>query len=79
MSITVYSKPACVQCKATMRHLDSKGINYNVVDLSKDDQAMEQVKSMGYLQAPVVIAGDSHWAGYQPDRIDSINLQVQVA
>ena len=31
MAITVYTKPACVQCTATYRALDSKGIDYNVL------------------------------------------------
>ena len=28
MSITVYTKPSCVQCNATYRALDAKGIEY---------------------------------------------------
>ena len=30
--ITVYSKPSCVQCVATTRELDRKGIKYDYVD-----------------------------------------------
>ena len=69
MTITVYSKPACVQCTATTRALEAKGISFEVVDLTEDAQAMERVVSMGYRQAPVVVAGDAHWAGFRPDMI----------
>ena len=69
MAITVYTKPACVQCTATYRALDSKGIDYNVLDLSQDPAALEQVKALGYLQAPVVVADDEHWSGFRPDKI----------
>lgn len=69
MSVTVYSKPACVQCTATTRALDMKGIEYSLVDLSQDDAAMEKVTALGYRQAPVVIAGADHWAGFRPDMI----------
>ena len=62
MTITVYSKPACVQCTATTRALDARGLNYDVVDLTQDAAAMERVQEMGYRQAPVVIAGDEHCA-----------------
>ena len=31
MSITVYSKPACVQCNATYRALDKVGLDYTIV------------------------------------------------
>lgn len=69
MSITVYSKPACVQCTATTRALDAKGIHYDVVDLTQDDSAMTRVTELGYRQAPVVIAGSDHWSGFRPDMI----------
>ncbi|MDO5622797.1 MAG: glutaredoxin-like protein NrdH [Paracoccus sp. (in: a-proteobacteria)] len=69
MTITVYSKPACVQCTATTRALDARGIDYNLVDLTEDSNAFEIVTSLGYRQAPVVVAGDSHWAGFRPDMI----------
>ena len=69
MTITVYSKPACVQCTATTRALDAKGLAYHLVDLTEDDAAMERVTALGYRQAPVVIAGDAHWAGFRPDMI----------
>ena len=36
MSITVYSKPSCVQCNATYRALTKKGIDYTVVDVIED-------------------------------------------
>ena len=72
MAITVYTKPSCVQCTATYRALDSKGIEYNVLDLSEDPSALEQVKSLGYLQAPVVITDEDHWSGFRPDKIDEL-------
>ena len=72
MAITVYTKPSCVQCTATYRALDSKGIEYEVLDLSQDPTALEQVKALGYLQAPVVITDEDHWSGFRPDKIDEL-------
>lgn len=69
MAITVYSKPSCVQCTATYRAMDKLDMDYDVVDLTQDPSAMDYVVSLGYQQAPVVVAGDDHWAGYRPDRI----------
>ena len=69
MTVTVYSKPACVQCTATTRALDAKGIAYTLVDLTQDAVAMAQVLAMGYRQVPVVIAGEQHWTGFRPDMI----------
>ena len=73
MSITVYSKPACVQCTATTRALESRGIDFALVDLTEDAAAMELVQGLGYRQAPVVIAGDVHWAGFRPDMISRLS------
>lgn len=72
MAITVYTKPSCVQCNATYRALDSKGIDYEVLDLSEDPAALEHVKSLGYLQAPVVVTDEDHWSGFRPDKIDEL-------
>ncbi len=72
MSITVYSKPNCVQCNATYRALDKQGLPYEVVDLTQDAEAMESVKALGYQQAPVVFADGDHWAGFRPDKIKSL-------
>lgn len=69
MSIVVYSKPACVQCTATTRALDAQGIAYDLIDLTADAAALVRVQEMGYRQAPVVVAGDLHWAGFRPDMI----------
>ena len=71
--LVVWCKPSCVQCTATYRALDSKGIPYRVVDLSQDDAALEYVKDLGYTAAPVVVVDDEdHWAGFRPDHIDRI-------
>ena len=76
MAITVYSKPSCVQCNATYRALDAKGIEYEVTDVSQDADALEQVKALGYMQAPVVIADGDHWSGFRPDKIDELAARL---
>lgn len=73
MSITVYSKPSCVQCTATTRALDRQGIDYSVVDISADADAFALVQGLGYRQVPVVIAGEQHWAGFRPDMISALS------
>jgi glutaredoxin-like protein NrdH len=72
MATTVYTKPSCVQCTATYRALYAKGIEYEIHDLSQDVDALEQVKALGYLQAPVVITDEDHWSGFRPDKIDEL-------
>ena len=81
MSITLYTKPACVQCTATKRALDKAGLAYETVDVTEDAAAMERIKAAGHMSAPVVEIGGtvldgqrgdapvSEWAGFRPDLI----------
>jgi glutaredoxin-like protein NrdH len=69
MTVTVYTKPACVQCNAPYRALDKKGIAYESVDISQDAEALERLKALGYMQAPVVVTDQDHWSGFRPDKI----------
>ncbi len=72
MSVTVYTKPACVQCNDTYKELDRQRIAYDKVDITLDAEARDYVMSLGYLQAPVVVAGNQHWSGFRPDRIKAL-------
>lgn len=69
MTTTVYTKPACVQCSATIRALDRTGADYQTIDVSQDAAALEHVRELGYMQAPVVETQTDHWSGFQPDKI----------
>ena len=72
MTVTVYSKPQCNYCTATYRALDSRGIEYEVIDYTKDEAALEFVMSTGMMSAPIVVAGDDKWSGYKEDKIDQL-------
>ncbi|MFY9262748.1 MAG: glutaredoxin-like protein NrdH [Actinomycetaceae bacterium] len=72
MSITLYTKPACVQCNATKRALVKNGLAFEEVDLMEDAEALETVKALGYQQAPVVFANGDHWSGFRPDKIKAL-------
>jgi glutaredoxin-like protein NrdH len=63
MTITVYSKPMCVQCDATKRAFTKAGVSFDVVDITEDASAL----------APVVVAGEDHWSGFRPDKIKAIS------
>ena len=77
MAITVYSKPNCVQCSATYRALDKAGLVYRTVDVALDVEALEQVRALGYAQAPVVVAGEDHWSGFRPDKIKALAVAAE--
>lgn len=78
LQVTVYSKPSCVQCDATYRLMDKRGIKYDPIDITQDPDAMRFALSLGYQAAPVVVAGDKHWAGYRPDHINSLAQELNL-
>ena len=47
--ITVYTKPACMQCTATFKALDKSGVDYREIDVTQNADAREYVMSLGYL------------------------------
>ena len=72
-SLTVYTKPGCVQCRAVTRALDKAVLAYRTVDITADPDARDYVMSLGYLQVPVVVtAAGEHFGGYRPDRIAAL-------
>ena len=72
--ITVYTKPACVQCNMTKKALDKLGLDYDLVDVTEDQDAFDKIVGMGFMAAPVVISGDASWAGFQPEKINALAL-----
>jgi glutaredoxin-like protein NrdH len=72
VTVTLYAKPGCHQCEATRRQLEKDGIGYRKVDITQDPAAYELCKALGYTSAPVVVAGEQHWSGFRPDRIDAL-------
>lgn len=70
--ITVYTRPSCGPCRATKAALAKAGIDYEIVDISQDDEARDYVMALGHLQAPVVVAGEEHWSGFRPERIKGL-------
>jgi glutaredoxin-like protein NrdH len=78
-TVIVYTKPACVQCTATYKALDKQGIAYETIDISLDAEARSYVMALGYLQAPVVVAGNDHWSRFRPDRIKTLADPAAVA
>lgn len=69
MRIIIYTKDNCVQCSATKNAMDRHGIDYQLINLDAQPDAVDGLKSLGYRQVPVVMANGDHWSGFRPDKI----------
>lgn len=70
--VTVYTIPACPQCDTTKRFLERADISYTVIDMSKDAEAHDFVKGLGYTQAPVVSFEGKHWSGFRFEELNAL-------
>jgi glutaredoxin-like protein NrdH len=75
--ITVYTKPACVQCEQTKKLLTKNGHEFVTIDITQDQEAYEKIVAMGFAAAPVVITDDDSWAGFNPKKINSLSEEVK--
>ena len=74
MSVTIYTLPACVQCDTSKRMMKRLEIEFEEVDLTKDEAAAQMVKDLGYTAAPVIINGSTHWSGFRMEMINGLKM-----
>ena len=72
MTVEVYGKPGCVQCKYTNKMLEKEGHEVRYHDITADEQARQIVEQSGKTALPLVVAGDQTWNGMSPDRIKAL-------
>lgn len=77
--VVVFSpEESCVQCNATYRALDAKGIKYRTISVPEDDEETRgMLRELGFMQFPIVWAPRvGYWAGFRPDKIGGIHRDV---
>ena len=79
MSIIIYTRNNCVQCHATKRAMESRGMVFEMVNIDQQPEAAETLRAQGFRQLPVVIAGETRWSGFRPDMINRLSAQVASA
>ena len=68
--VVVYTKNRCVACTQTKKLLDKLGIEYEIINVSENDNTREQLLAEGWLQMPVVKIGNvTSWSGFQYDKL----------
>ncbi|MFW0858472.1 glutaredoxin-like protein NrdH [Cronobacter dublinensis] len=79
MSITIYTRNDCVQCHATKRALESRGIAFDTINLDEQPEAIDTLREQGFRQLPVVMADDLSWSGFRPDMINRLRADSLAA
>lgn len=79
MRITIYTRNDCVQCHATKRAMESRGVEFEMVNIDLVPEAADTLREQGFRQLPVVIAGEISWSGFRPDMINRLLPASRVA
>lgn len=78
VTITLWSNgPACVQCSATKREFDKRGIIYRERDLRRNPKAVERFLEMGLTAAPIVETDDRRWSGFRLEKIKGLEQYLK--
>lgn len=74
IQVTVFGRQGCVQCTATQRALEDRGVEFRVVDVDElRGTAADELHALGFQQLPVVkVEGMAAWSGFRPDMIGAI-------
>ena len=76
MSLIIYTRNNCVQCHATKRAMESRGMVFEMVNIDQQPEAAETLRAQGFRQLPVVSAGETRWSGFRPDMINRLSAQA---
>ena len=68
--ITIYTGPLCNYCEAAKRLQKRNNVNYNEIDISKVDGAIDEMikRSNGKRTIPQIFFNDKHIGGYDEVR-----------
>ena len=76
MSIIIYTRNDCVQCHATKRAMESRGVAFEMVNIDQQPEAADTLRAQGFRQLPVVVAGETSWSGFRSDMINRLASQA---
>ncbi len=69
MTITLYSKNNCMQCKMAKRFLTENEIAFTEINIDEHPEAVDRLKADGFQTVPVILGADSAIVGFRPDQL----------
>lgn len=76
MRIIIYTRNNCVQCHATKRALESRGVDFELINIDNQPDAADMLRAQGFRQLPVVVTEETSWSGFRPDMINRLRQNV---
>ncbi len=76
MRIIIYTRNNCVQCQATKRAMESRGFDFELINIDNQPEAGDMLRAQGFRQLPVVVTDEISWSGFRPDMINRLRQSV---
>ena len=69
MSIKLFSKNNCMQCKMAKRFLTQNQISFEEINIDIHPEAIDWLKENGFQTVPVVTSDVATIVGFRPDQL----------
>ena len=82
-SVTIYTKPGCIQCEYTEKFLHEKRIVFEMFDVSVNKNALAELQEIGITEMPYVSVmyadgTPDHWTGYRREKLKDLAAVASV-
>ena len=71
--VKIYTTPTCTWCTASKRYFRQRGVQYQEIDVSRDQHsAHEMVHLSGQMGVPVIVVDNEVIVGFDKQRLDQL-------
>jgi len=78
MKIKVYSTPTCPYCHLVKEYLKEKGVEFEDIDVSQNESALQElVQKTGAMAVPVIDIDGKIVIGFDKEKIDQLLASKQ--
>ncbi|AXH11458.1 glutaredoxin family protein [Halarcobacter bivalviorum] len=68
--VALFVLPKCSHCDSAKAYFKSKKIRYNLIDVTKNKQALKDCQKHGCKGAPVILIGNTWICGFDKQKIN---------
>lgn len=72
MNVKVYTMPTCSHCKEAKSFFERNNVEYEEIDITKNEKARNKLLSKGYTSVPVIQIEDEEILGFDQDKVSSL-------
>lgn len=70
--VKLYGTASCPQCQAVKKYLEGKKVDFEYIDVFKDNAGLEYLTQLGIKTLPVTTVGAQYATGFYPQEIDGL-------